>query len=106
MVGAVDFWGKSLALCIVFFALGYITTAFFMDLFWLRLLGGMGMICIILGTFFLGGIAFIHGLEGGHIVHIKDGKREIIMTLCLGPFKYSRVIPEIKGIETGEATDK
>lgn len=105
MDSSIAFWFKTVVLFLVLFYLGYLFTALFESVRWARVMGGLGLIGIVVGAFFLGSVAIIQGFETGKIIRLKDGKHDFIITLFLGPFKYSRVIPEVKGIETGEATD-
>ncbi len=106
MNSLISFWLTTAVLCFTIFFMGYMFTALFESVRWARVMGGLGLVGIVVGAFFLGSVALLQGLETEKIVRVKDGKHDFIITLFLGPFKYSRVIPEVKGIETGEAPDE
>lgn len=57
-------------------------------------LAGIGMMIAMMGAMFFGAVLMLHALDGATTATVHDGRNDIIITLKLGPFSYSRVIPK------------
>lgn len=55
-------------------------------------LAGIGMTIAMMGAMFLGAVLMLHALDGATTATVHDGRNDIIVTLKLGPFSYSRTI--------------
>ena len=55
-------------------------------------LAGIGMTIAMMGAVFFGAMLMLHALDGATTATVHDGRNDIIVTLKLGPFSYSRTI--------------
>lgn len=56
------------------------------------ILAGIGMVISMMGAMFFGAMLMLHVLDGATTATIHDGRKDLIITLKLGPFSYSRVV--------------
>ena len=86
-------WANLFIICMGLSAIGF---AFAAVLGWKNmgcLLAGAAMIGVTFGAFLLGSVGMLHALERSETRYVSDGKDAVIVTLRLGPFKYSRTGP-------------
>ena len=79
-----DMWLNILALCTGLAGIGFV-------------LAGLAMIGVTFGAVVFGAVGVIHALKGCNVQHIQDGRNEVIVVLCLGPFSYRRTLPPVEG---------
>ena len=59
-----------------------------------QLLLGLGVCVLVACSAVFGAIATLHSFEDVRSTHINDGRDDVILTLRLGPFHYSRRIAQ------------
>ncbi len=59
-----------------------------------QLLLGLGVCALVAGSAVFGAIATLHSFEDVRSTHVNDGRNDVILTLRLGPFHYSRRIEQ------------
>lgn len=96
MESIANFWVK---LFFIAFASSFMGFTFAVSLGWNKLgclLTGGAAVAVLFGTFLLGAVGTVHALERAETQHIRDEQESVIVTLCFGPFKYSRAIPLVE----------
>ena len=95
MKAVFSWWFNALILAVLVGNIGYVLAAVFGWTLWGRCLAGLGAVLLLSATLFLGSIAGIQGLESTRLTYHEEGKPdEVRVILWLGPFKYTRVIPQ------------
>lgn len=103
MKSVFDWWFNALILAVLVGNVGYVLAAVFGLTLWGRCLAGFGAVLLFVASLFLGSAAGIQGLESSTITRCEDGKPgEVRITLHLGPFEYTRVVPQKKMTKLGE----
>lgn len=59
------------------------------------ILSGMGVALALMLSILFGAMLMVHAMDGAIVAKVYDGKQHLIIGLKLGPFTYSREIPEV-----------
>ncbi len=92
-----DMWLNILALCTGLAGIGFVAAVILNCKPLGCLLAGLAMIGVTFGAVVFGAVGVIHALKGCNVQHIQDGRNEVIVVLCLGPFSYRRTLPPAEG---------
>lgn len=57
-------------------------------------LSALGVTLAMMCSMFFGSMLMLHALDGATTATVHDGRNDTIISLKLGPFSYSRVIPK------------